>query len=349
MTKKRVTLKEVAAAANVDPSTVSRALNPKTRALYREELIARVEKASRELGYHPNPNARGLRTNRSMMVGVLIPDITNPIFPPIVRGIEDALEASGYAAILSNTDDSHKDRENRVDWLRSHGVDGLIVGSAHLNDDIIERAGNAGLAMVMVNRRADHPGISSVISDDRSGIEEAVNHVRGLGHKRVAFISGPRYLSTGRDRFEAFKNAANKYELVDTDKLWVEAKFYNEDEGIACARQLVDRDTNFTAIVAANDRLAIGAVDALKEIGLHCPRDISVTGFNDMPFADRLQPSLTTVKIQSYEAGYRASEILLSEIASSAGNHKVRHEVLPVELIVRESTGPVNASWTESI
>ncbi|MGI9570983.1 MAG: LacI family DNA-binding transcriptional regulator, partial [Desulfobulbia bacterium] len=156
MTKKRVTLKEVAAAANVDPSTVSRALNPKTRALYRDELIARVEKASRELGYHPNPNARGLRTNRSMTVGVLIPDITNPIFPPIVRGIEDALEASGYAAILSNTDDSHKDRENRVDWLRSHGVDGLIVGSAHLNDDIIERAGNAGLAMVMVNRRADH-------------------------------------------------------------------------------------------------------------------------------------------------------------------------------------------------
>ncbi len=344
MAKKRITLKEVAAAADVDPSTVSRALNPKTRVLYREELIARVEKASRELGYHPNPNARGLRTNRSMVVGVLIPDITNPIFPPIVRGIEDALEARGYAAILSNTDGSHHDRENRVDWLLSHGVDGLIVGSAHLNDDIIDRALKAGLAMVMVNRSTDHPNISSVISDDQFGIEEAVKHVRSLGHIRVAFISGPRNLSTGRDRFDAFMDAAAKFELSNSDELWVEAKQYNEREGAVCARDLISRGLKFTAIVAANDRLAIGAIDALEETGLLCPRDISVTGFNDMPFVDRLQPPLTTVKIQSYEAGFRASEILLSHIADETRSLKAQREILPVNFIIRGSTGPVESS-----
>ena len=340
MQSKRTTLKEVAAAANVDPSTVSRALNPKTRGLYRAELISRIEQIARELGYQPNATARGLRTNRSMMVGVLIPDITNPIFPPIVRGIEDALEAHGYAAIIANADAEYDRESNRIDWLRSRGIDGLIVGSGHLKDNSIVQNHKSGLPVVMVNRRVDDPEIASVVSDDQYGIEQIVKHVYDLNHRSVGFISGPQHLSTGRDRYEAFLKVAKKLKLENFESLIVEAKYYNEAEGARCTQELLDRSNEFTAIISANDLLAIGASASLKEFGIRCPEDVSVTGFNDMPFVDRLNPPLTTVRIESYKAGYRASEILLKQIHDTENKFVCSREVLPVQLMVRGSTGP---------
>ena len=337
--KRRATLKDVARASGVHLSTVSRALNPRTESLLTPEVVERVRKISRELDYSPNAAAHSLRTNRTRTIGIVVPDITNPVFPPIIRGIEDAVAERGYLAIVANTDSRLNKEAEVARLLRARGVDGLIVASVERVDEAISRMSADGLPIVTVNRRIDDPAVSSVVNHEEAGILEVLGHLASLGHRAIAHIAGPQALSTGVERHRAFVTHGRALALDMDPSLIVFAAAFNEDEGAASAEALIQRRTAFTAIVCANDRLAIGAIAALRRHGLDCPSDVSVTGYNDMPLVDRLSPALTTVRIQQHGVGFDAAHLLLEMIETPVNQRRPRHLIRPVSLVVRDSTG----------
>lgn len=338
MQRKRVRLQDIAKAVGVHSSTVSRALDPKTRHLITPKIAGKVIQAANELGYRTNSIAYSLRTSRSMTVGVLVPDITNVVFPPILRGIEDTLLARGYVAVIANTDTLPERESTLIATFRGRGVDGLILASPEREDAAVLQTVAEGVPVVTVNRKLDDPSVSSVINDDEAGIALAVAEVAKLGHREIANIAGPKSLSTGMARFGAFKDALPRHGLVFDESLVVFARSYNEQEGEAACDRLLDGGACFTALVCANDRLAIGAIASLRARGLDCPDQVSVTGFNDMALVDRLQPPLTTVRIQQYETGVEAAKTLLDRMEPGGEGAEPQHKVMPVELIVRGST-----------
>ena len=198
------TLRDVAKLAAVHPGTVSRALNPETRRMVNEETARRVLEAAAQLGYRPNPIARGLKTNRSHTIGVLVPDLTNPLFPPIVRGIQDRLEAAGYTPLIANTDNDPDRERNDFEAMRARQVDGVITATARLDHGVLDEMAADGLPIVLVNRRLDDGPLSSATADDHEGARLAVKHLAELGHTRIAHLGGPQGVSTGRLRYEGF-------------------------------------------------------------------------------------------------------------------------------------------------
>jgi LacI family transcriptional regulator len=298
-----VTLKDVAALAGVHPATASRALNPETRLLVSEDTATRILAAASSLGYRPNPVARSLRTRRSHTVGVLIPDLNNPLFPPIVRGIEDRLAADGYVALIGNTD-SDDERERLVfELMRARHVDGFVFATARLRSALLAEAAAAGLPVVLVNRHAEGYGFPSVSVDNERGIAMAISHLVSLGHRRIAHIAGPQDVSTGLSRYRGFIAAMGEHDLPVDPGLVRYARAYSVEEGDRCCRELLAAGSGCTAVAAANDMLAVGCYAALEEAGLRCPEDISVVGFNNMPFIDRLRPPMTTISFPHYQVG----------------------------------------------
>jgi LacI family transcriptional regulator len=338
MPTKRVTIQDVARAAKVHASTVSRALGTHTRQLVTPAVAERVRAVAGRLGYVPDPVAAGLRTRRTATVGVLIPDLANPVFPPILRGIESALGEAGYTAIIANTDNDPDRACQALERLAARRVDGMILATVAQGDPLVARCRKLGLPVVLVNRGGDAGAASSVTNDDTHGIALAVEHLAGLGHRRIAHVAGPCRLSTGAARRASFVAAMRVHGLEAGDALIAEAPTYSIEAGAPAAAALLDRHPGLTAIVAANDLLALGCYDALARRGRACPRDVSVTGFNDMPFADRFAPPLTTVRIAHRAMGVEVARVLLAEIASPrARRQSVR---LEPELVVRGSTAP---------
>jgi LacI family transcriptional regulator len=334
-----VTLRDVARVAGVHPATVSRALNEETRALVNEETARRVLTAAKKLGYRPNPIARGLKTNRSYTVGVLIPDLTNPLFPPILRGIEDCLVTAGYTPLTANTDNDPERELLDSQTMRARQVDGIIAATARrdhrLHDALIE----AGIELVLVNRRQDELPVSSATADDRMGMRLAVEHLLSLGHTRIAHLGGPLDYSTGLDRHDAFHEAMREAGIEPDPELVAVAEAFTESEGARLCGQLMAGGREFTAIAAANDLLALGCYDVFAERGVRCPEEISVVGFNDMPFADRFQPPLTTIHIPHYEIGRAAAQLMLERLQD--GDSDPRDVRLEPSLVVRGSTAGV--------
>lgn len=336
--RRRTTLKDVADEVGVHVSTVSRALNPATRHFIRPEVADRVLEASARLNYRPNAAAYSLRTNRTRIVGIVIPDIANPVFPPIIRGIEEVLSQQGYMAILVNSEPRSPQHAPVVSALAARGVDGLIVASLERNDKTLRSVVDEGLAVVTVNRRAEGTDIPSVTNDDDMGMRLILEHLRTLGHQRVVNIAGPQNISTGKFRYDAFERHRAALAFDMSPDLVVFADALNETQGEKCAAAALDSAGHFTAIVAANDLLAVGAISLLRQRGIPCPDSISVTGFNDMPMVDRLEPALTTVRVQQSEVGRRAGRLLLDLLEGNAPKGRESHVVMPVELVVRAST-----------
>ena len=339
--RRKTTLKDVANAVGVHVSTVSRALDERTRHMITAEVANRIIKVSRELDYSPNAAAYSLRTNRTRLIGVFVPDITNPIFPPIIRGIEDALGRRDYIAIVVNTEGTTARESALINTLRGREIDGMIVASVERQDRAIDKLVEAGIAVVTVNRRVDSAHVSSVVNDEHDGMRRVLTHLISLGHRRIVGIAGPQGFSTGKIRHEAFQHFGKELGVVSDPGTVVFADAFNENEGERCMERLLARDAEFTAVVASNDRLAIGALSVLKRHGLDCPSDVSVTGFNDMYLSDRIDPPLTTVRIQQYQVGFKAAEALLRHIDTADEIVEPVHDVLPVKLIVRQSTAPL--------
>ncbi|MFI6284904.1 LacI family DNA-binding transcriptional regulator [Streptomyces sp. NPDC051018] len=334
------TLRDVAREAGVHPGTASRALNPETASKVNPVTAKRVRKAAKALGYRPNPIARSLRTSRTHTIGMLIPDLTNPMFPPLVRGVDQVLSERGYTLLLADTDNSPQREERLYTALRDRQVDGLVIGTALLQHPLLRRIVADGLPLVLVNRRSDEHVTPAVVGDEASGIQQSVTHLTSLGHRRIAYLAGPRTTSTGLGRLAAYHQALATGGLEQAAGLAVECGAWTEEAGAVGMRRLLDGGAEFTAVMAGNDMLALGCYDVLSERGLSCPDDLSLVGFNDMPFIDKFTPPLTTVHIPNADIGAEAATMLLDAVEAGRVT-PTKVVTLPVEFVVRGSTGPV--------
>lgn len=337
---RRVTLKHVAKAVGVNVSTVSRALDPGSSRNVSPKLAEQIREVSRKLGYKPNAAAYTLKTNRTRTIGVVVPDLSDPVFPPIIRGIEDGLSLHDYVSIVGNTDNDARREERVLATLNSRGVDGFILATTKRRDALISRL-TEGKPVVTIIRQSDDARFSSVVHDEDEGIRRLLTHLVSLGHQDIAHIAGPQDVSTGFMRYGAFDRYRKLLSVNEEDGLVVFARTFSGEEGERCAEELMAAGRHFTAVVCANDQLAIGAIAAFKRRGLACPEDISVTGFNDIPLIDRLQPPLTTVRAQHHKLGFEAALLAVEALKAPEKARKANHIVLPVELVVRASTRPL--------
>ena len=334
MNRPATTIKQIADATGVHPSTVSRALDPKKRYLVADDVAKRIAAQAETLGYQPNRVAANLRLGRSDLIGVLLPDIANPVFAPILGGITEVLSAEGYAPIVADAGNASSQQISFVERLLSQRVDGLILATVSQDDELVGFCIQRGLPVILVNRSEARDRVSSVVSDDDMGMRLAVDHLVGLGHRRIAHVAGPLSTSTGTLRRDGFERAISRHGLSGLVR---EAAGYTREAGAQAVAHLfaVTATRDVTAIVAANDLLALGVLDALKERKLRCPEDISLVGHNDMPLMDVISPPLTTVRIEHREMGRIAARMLVETIKS--GSPEIRHVVLRPELVTRSS------------
>ena len=330
----RVTIRDVAQRAGVNMSTVSRALNPEARHLISDEAVVRVIEAAKSLGYRQNKLASALTSGRSQVIGVLLPDIENAVFPPIIRGIEERLAAGGYAVLIANASGTAPERERILEQMFGRQVDGLVVATASRDDQVVRRCILEHMPVVLVNRAEDHRLAPEVVNDDFYSMQLAVDHLVGLGHRRIAHVAGPLSLATGHARWQGLQIAAQRHRVSPLHM--VESAEYTRDAGRVACTELLKRYRGTTAVIASNDLLALGCYDAISAAGLRCPQDISVVGHNDIPLVDMVNPPLTTLRIQHREMGRQAAQLLLERI--STPDAKPVRVTLSPELIVRGST-----------
>jgi LacI family transcriptional regulator len=333
----KMTLKRLAAVLGVHSSTVGRVMNPQTRHMVSDEVAQRILKEAASHGYRPNKIAAALRTRRSNIIGVVLPDITNPVFPPVLLGIEDALRKQGYVTIVANAGEDQAQQRFVVDQLLARQVDALILATVTRNDAILDYCLAAGVTTVTVNRGEDSHRVSSVVNDEIEGMRLAVEHLVGLGHRHIVHFVGPQNLSTGHLRREGFVTAMAAHGVLEEDLCFVECSSYSREAGRLACEEALARYPHATAILAANDLLALGCYDSLRAHGLRCPEDLSVVGHNDMPFADLVDPPLTTIRIRLHDMGMQAARLILRHLQMDepVGGMEIR---MKPELVVRRSS-----------
>lgn len=336
----RVTIKDVAERAGVDPSTVSRIINNDPKLSVRAETRLRISEAIGELGYRPNFMARNLRLNTSGAVGMLIPDITNPSFPEMIKGAESSSSEKDLSLILCNTGDIPEKELKMVRFLLDRRVDGLLLASVHMRDETIQEVEKSGVPYVLVNRGNRKDTGAYVVADNAAGARMAVRHLISLGHRKIAHIAGFLYTDTGIERMEGYRKELNLADIPSNPEYMVEAG-YTEREGYKAMRKLLLLPDRPTAVFAANDLLAMGALMAMHENGVRVPEDISIVGFDDIWVVERITPALTTVKVPLYEMGSLAMNMLFHKMKDL----QVEQEriVLEPSLVVRRSTAEARA------
>ena len=345
MYRQRVTtIRDVARAAKLSPAAVSRYLNgdivlPKASA-------SRIDRAVRELNYQPNRLARNLSLGQSKMIGLIIPDISNPFFATLACAVEDIAFKAGYGVLLCNT---QNDRDREFSYLRllsSRQLDGILF--------LTSQAENPALAEILQRNRnvvlidEDVPGVSAprIFSENRAGAYLATRHLLENGHKRIAFIGGPRNLLSTRERFTGFENALKEHGLRPITQL-VRFGPYTSDFGRETALRFFEARKRPTAIFASSDYVALGVLNAAHGAELEIPGSLSLIGFDDMPLAELLQPPLTTVRQSAQDLGMEGAKVLLNLIA---GEPVKRVETrLPVKLITRGSVRKLSSDKSTQI
>jgi LacI family transcriptional regulator len=339
-TRMPITLKQLSLLAGAHPSTVARVLHADPRQRVSAELRERILLLAREHDYRPNSVARSLRTKRTAVFGALIPDIANPFFASVLRGMEDAAAERDYSIILANTDDQPAREAHGLAMLRDRQVDGLLLATARLHDPAIAQLATERTPFVLVNRHTEPITPNAVVPDDYAGGVAAVEHLLELGHRRIAHIAGADDASTGYLRQKAYRDTLRGHDVdhfTDQSALLVRGSF-REAGGYTAMRALLDLAEPPTAVFAVNDLAALGAIHAIIEAGLRVPQDISVVGFNDLFHASHMMPNLTTMQVPHRAMGVRAAERLLDMVVD--GIMPERPLLLPVTLIARQSTGP---------
>ncbi len=329
-------LKDIASAVGVHPSTASRALNPATAHLLSPDVVSRVKEAARLMDYSINTLAAGLRTRRTHTIGIVVRDLTNTMLPVMFRGIEDRLRQDNYVAILANT---YADRQRKADVINAfldRRVDGLIMTYAEINDEAVAFARSRGVPLVFLNRGTGDETECRVNPDIPDAMKQMVAHLAGLGHRRIAHLAGPVDSTIADEKMNALKAAMIDHGLPIDPDLFMRVDQVSEPDARRAARKLVPRCKDATAIVAANDILALSCIDEAEAAGYACPDRLSITGFNDMPFISRIKPGLTTVRIPHQEMGFKAADLLLAQL--DAPGTSPPGYVLPTTLVVRGST-----------
>lgn len=327
------TIRDVARLAGVGQATVSRVLNGNPA---RPETRERVLKAAAELGFVPNQLARGLVARSTRTIGLVIPDITNPFFPAVTRGVEDGASSGGYSVFLCNTDNDPAMEDLDVRRLCEHRVDGIIFVGTTDRRDLLESLLTQGIPVVLTDRPVEDLDADSVLVDNTAGARAACRHLIGLGHRRIGLVAGTSRTRTGQDRVAGYQDALREAG-IPIDPSLIEQGNYTMESGRRAAQILFGRFPRPTAIFAANDVMAIGVMQAAEEAGLTVPDDLSVVGFDDIEFASMVRPALTTVRQPAYEMG-RVAMTMLHERICGEGAAAGRQHVFQPELVVRATT-----------
>ncbi|MDR7484425.1 MAG: LacI family DNA-binding transcriptional regulator [Armatimonadota bacterium] len=329
------TIREVARAAGVSVATVSRVVSGSAHRVS-DPTRHRVLAAVARLGYHPNLVARGLKKRVTGTIGLIVPDISNPFFPAIARGIEDVASRAGLAVLLCNTYEDLAKERTYLGVLRKRMVDGLIFATVGANTGHLRMLRRQGVPVVLVARAPDGVEMDAVLVDNRRGAREATEHLLRLGHRRIAFIGGPATLPVARERLAGYCDALQAVG-IPVDPARIGHGDFHADGGAAVVAALLRRGAAFTAVVAANDLMAIGAMRELRRWGRRLPDDVAVVGFDDITFASLVDPRLTTVAQPKYRMGCLAMERMLELLGGA--DRTPRRLVLEPRLIVRDSCG----------
>jgi LacI family transcriptional regulator len=332
-------MKQIARMAGVSLGTVSHVLNDSARV--REPLRKRVLEAVETLGYQPSQLARGLRRDKTEMIGMIIPDITNPFFPAVVRGAEDVAFASGYRLILCNTDNDHAKELAHLNALRTYLPAGLIVIPSRFSDLTAQADSyrKAGTAVVCVDRLPRLWEGDSVTVANEEGAYQATKLLIRLRHRRIAMITGPLHLTNAADRLEGFKRAMREAG-IEVPPSYIQEGTFDRESGHSKSKILLNLLPAPTAFFVGNDMIALGVLVAIRERGLNCPADISLVGFDNLDFAEMTSPSLSSVHQPGYQVGATAARLLLERVKGDKGPQQ--NCVLPTELRIRESVAPLN-------
>lgn len=332
-----VTIKDIAKVVGVSASTVSRALSGSS--LVNEDTKRRILKAARRLGYERNELARALVKGASGAIGLVVPDITNPFFSDIVRGVSEIAERSGYGVILCNTDD-RADRElSYIRLMRRKRVDGLVVCSARLDAPLDHDLAAAGTPFILVSRLSADPDIPYVMTDDRAGARLAVEHLVALGHRKVGFIGGPESVQASRDRMSEYLEVLKEHSIAERGE-WRCYAGFTQGAGREAGRRMLSLAERPSAIFAANDVTALGVLEIAEGLGLRIPKDVSLVGYDDITYASLPRIQLTTVAQQAVEMGQIAADWLFTAI--DGDNTPRLQRTLAPRLIVRSTTGPAS-------
>ena len=328
-------LQEVARRAKVSIATVSRVLNKSEKVV--PETRAIVEQALRDLEYRPSRVARRLRMKdgRAHLVGLIIPDIQNPFYAEIARGVEDAAYTAEYALLLCNSDESSEKEQFYLDVMRSESVDGIVLPPFDETDAAVTAIMKTGMPVVCVDRSLSKEKTDLVEVDNYRGAYEAVSHLISKGHRSIGLIEGRIQVSTNRERRRGYLDALAEGGIPVRKDLMREGDF-RQESGRILAGQLLDLKKPPTALFALNNLMTIGALNAIHQRNLKVPEDVAIVGFDDLPFAEALDPPLTVVRQPAYEVGKQAMELLLKRIMEPTRS-TVTMRLLP-QLIIRRST-----------
>lgn len=329
------TIKDVAQLANVSPTTVSYVLNGTRYVSPGTE--ARIRAAIETLDFRPNSLARGLRAKRTMTVGMMVTDISNPFYADVVHGAQDVLSEKHYTLILSNTDEASDRELDALNILRQKKVDGLIAVSTGENAEAFRKASDEHFPIVLVDRQLPDNHLCTVVVDDEQGAYQATQHLLRLGHRRIGIIMGKTGISTTDNRRAGYEAALRDAGVALDSSLMVHGQSTLEG-GVLASRALLSIKPLPTAIFATNNLMTVGLFLALKEFKLRCPEDVAVVGFDDVVWLSAFKPTLTTVAQPSYELGRQAAELLLLMMTEKNINDP-RMIILPAKLVIRESCG----------
>lgn len=332
--QKSVTFQQIADLANVSLGTVSNVLNgnASVKEVKRKGVLEAVEK----LGYRPNQLARWMRKSSTNIIGLLIPDISNPFFPAIVRGAEDIAYKNNYHLVLCNTDDDPRKEISYLEDLISFRPAGMLIVPA-VGSTVLRSIGVLDSKVVFVDRCPAEWNGDSVVVDNEGGAYQAARHLLELGHRHFAIITGPGNLSTADLRLRGFQRALSEAN-IELPLGSIQESRFDPSSGFTAATRLLQMLPRPTAIFASDDLLASGCLSAAQHRGLRCPEDLSVVGFDNLDFFEHTAPSLTTVHQSGYQVGETACRILLKRF----GNPELSAQriVLPTELRIRDSTAP---------
>lgn len=330
------TIKDIAALSRVSTATVSHVINGSSKVS--PELRERVLQVIRELKYHPNAIARGLKTRQTKTVGMIVPDITNPFFPGVIRGAEDALRDAGYSLIFGNSDSDLSKEESYYRTFRAQRVDGLLliacvsakIPEYLLHHDLKETP------LVFVDRFYQGLGADVVISDNVNGTLQGVNHLFDMGHERIGMITGPLELVNARMRLEGYKRALAAHHVYVRNELIREGQF-NAESGYEQAKELLRLKDRPTAIFVSNGPMTLGCLRAMRECGVKSPADLAIISFDDLVWFEFANPTVSAVGQDDYGLGAKAARMLARRLSGELTG-PARRKVVKTTLLVRESS-----------
>jgi LacI family transcriptional regulator/LacI family repressor for deo operon, udp, cdd, tsx, nupC, and nupG len=329
-------LQDVARIAEVSISTVSRVVNEPE--LVNKETRRRVQKAIDQLGFLPNRVARRLRGEggEAKLIGLVLPDIQNPFFADLARGVEDVAQRHGYLVFLGNTDEDAAKEKLYLDVMRAESVDGIIVPPSSETDEAVADLVRRKLPVVCVDRSLRRGKVDTVVVDNVRGAREAMEHLIGLGHRRIGFIEGLPQLSTSRERLQGYRQALEEHGIAFDPSLVLQGDS-RQASGRELTRELLALPERPTALLVGNNLMTLGALEMIHQKGLRIPEDVAILGYDDMPWALALNPPLTAVRQPGDEVGRRAMELLLQRIRDP--QRSVSLVMMQPELVVRKSCG----------